>query len=250
MKAAFVQMKCEKGLIEKNLRAMEEYVLQGYKNGAKLFCFPEMCVTGYINPEKQHDAVITLDSLPVKRVVDMSGKYETVITAGFVEKNGNNKPYITQIAAAEGKLIGYYRKRTIVDEEALWFSPGSENFYFTYSGLNFGLAICADIDSFGLFKEYGENGTEIVLHSAAPGLYGEQSTRNWKSGYDWWKGECFSKLARYAKDYHLIIGVSTQAGRTVDEDFSGGGYIFSQEGKCICETPDWNEGILYGYFSK
>jgi len=44
-------------------------------------------------------------------------------------------------------------------------------------------------------------------------------TRNWQSGYNWWKEECCKKLGVYAGENQLCIAVATQAGRTMDEDF-------------------------------
>jgi predicted amidohydrolase len=40
------------------------------------------------------------------------------------------------------------------------------------------------------------------------------------------------------------IAVATQAGRTVDEDFPGGGYVFDPGGTTVAETGDWQEGLL------
>ena len=42
-----------------------------------------------------------------------------------------------------------------------------------------------------------------------------------------------TKLGRYARDDGVHIAVATQAGRTVDEDFPGGGYLFAPDGACI-----------------
>ena len=40
------------------------------------------------------------------------------------------------------------------------------------------------------------------------------------------------------------MAVATQAGRTADEDFPGGGYVFGPSGACIAESGDWSEGML------
>jgi len=82
------------------------------------------------------------------------------------------------------------------------------------------------------------------LRSRRPGLEGDQATRNWRSGHDWWRGECQSKLGAYAREHGVHIGVATQAGRTVDEDFPGGGYVFDPHGLPIAEMADWHEGLL------
>jgi predicted amidohydrolase len=203
-----------------------------------------MNITGYINPLKYPNAVISRYHSSVQQVADMSFIYQTIIIAGFAEKNYGGKPYITQLVAKDGKIVGCYRKKTISRDESEWYSPGSEAPIFSYSGINFGLAICADIDDSRIFKEYAERGAGLVFESAAPGLYGEQETRDWKSGYDWWGSECKSKLGRYAAENGIYIAAATQAGCTSDEDFPGGGYVFAPQGNCICETEDWHEGML------
>ncbi len=46
-------------------------------------------------------------------------------------------------------------------------------------------------------------------------------------------------------DFNLWIPVCTQAGRTVDEDFPGGGSLFAPDGTCVYETPDWGVEVCY-----
>jgi len=111
--------------------------------------------------------------------------------------------------------------------------------------MKFGITICADIDDEQIFKEYANKGVFMIFECAAPGLYGDQKNRNWKSGYNWWHNDCLENLGRYAAENKIYIGVATQAGRTKDEDFPGGGYVFNPNGKCIYETSDWNPCILY-----
>lgn len=244
-KIALVQMNSEKAAIDRNLGLMRQYIAESREKGADFICFPEMNITGYIDPAKHPDAVISLDHPAVREVVELSGLYSICVIAGFVESNAEGKPYITQFAAHNGNLLGFYRKKTIKDEEAAWFSPGARQPIFTVSGLKFGLSVCADIDDPEIFAEYAQKGAAIVFESAAPGLYGEQATRNWSSGFNWWRNNCMEKLAKYAAEGSIFIAVATQAGRTIDEDFPGGGYLFDPQGVCVAETGNWNEGILY-----
>jgi predicted amidohydrolase len=241
---ALVQMKSEKGQVSDNLKAIENYIKESKSKEADVICFPEMSITGYIDPSKYPESVLSIDSSAIEEIIQFSKNYSILIIAGFVEKNSNKKPFITQVAAYEGELVGVYRKNTVIDEEAQWFTGGIGLCSFKYKGVNIGLSICADIENEKLFHEYGKLGVDIVFESAAPGLYGEQDTRNWESGFNWGKGECYNKLGEYAKENQMYIVVSTQAGRTIDEDFPGGGYVFSGEGQCMCETDDWSEGVL------
>ncbi|HEU5367474.1 MAG TPA: nitrilase-related carbon-nitrogen hydrolase, partial [Ktedonobacterales bacterium] len=123
--------------------------------------------------------------------------------------------------------------------------PGPTVATFAHPKATCGFAICADIEDPAIFAENARQGAHIIFEAAAPGLYGAQATRNWQSGFDWWRGECHTKLGQYARDHHVSIAVATQAGRTIDEDFPGGGYVFGPDSACLYETSDWSEGILY-----
>ncbi len=245
LQIALIQMKSGKGEITANLQSIQEYTRQSKAKGTEIICFPEMSITGYIDPGAYPQAVLNPTSDPVQQVLNISAIYQVVIMAGLVEKNAGGKPFITQIAVHNGKLVAWYRKITIADDEKAWFSSGNTPTIFPYCGVNIGLSICADIGNEALFAEYAKGGADIVFESASPGLYGEQATRNWYSGYNWWRSECYKKLGKYAKENQMYIAVSTHAGRTVDEDFPGGGYVFSPEGNCLYSTADWSEGPLY-----
>ncbi|WP_019535792.1 carbon-nitrogen hydrolase family protein [Paenibacillus ginsengihumi] len=245
---AMVQMRCDKTEIDRNLQSMQEYIEAARANGADFVCFPEMNITGYMDPAKHPHAALSRDHEAIRQVVEWSGRYAVCVIAGFAESNPAGKPHITQMAAHHGELLGFYRKRTIPADEADSFVAGDSDAgpVFNVEGLSFGLSICADIDDPQIFRSYARQGATIVFESAAPGLYGEQATRDWASGFAWWRGECMTKLRKYAAENSLYIAVATQAGRTIDEDFPGGGYLFDPQGRCIAETGDWSEGILYG----
>lgn len=244
LRLALVQMCCPKGEIDANLDAIEGHVRDAAARGDDLVLFPEMSITGYIDPTRMPDAVLTLESAPIRRFVAITAGLPLAVSAGLVEQNPDGKPFITQIVARDGELIAVYRKITIDDEEADWFAAGTEVSTFTHAGTVCALAICADIDNATLFAACAERGARLVLHAAAPGLYGEQATRDWRSGFDWWRGECHAKLGGYASEYCISIATATQAGRTVDEDFPGGGYLFAPDGRCLAQSADWSPGIL------
>ena len=245
MQIGLVQMRCEKGAIDQNLAAIAAHVRAAGRRGVDVLCFPEMCITGYVDPTRQPKAALRLDGPEVARFAALTRDAELTAIAGLVEANPRGKPFITQVVASAGRLRGFYRKRTIVDEEALWFAPGTAVPAFEHPKGVFGVAICADIGDPNVFAESARRGARVIFEAAAPGLHGPQATRNWRSGYVWWRGECHAKLSRSAREQRVFIAVATQAGRTVDEDFPGGGYVFGPDGACLHETPDWSEGVLY-----
>ena len=243
-------MRCEKGAIAENLAAIQRHIQEGISRGTDILCFPEMSITGYLDPLRWPDAILRLESQEIARFVAMTANAPITALAGLVEANPNGKPFITQVVARSGQLLGYYRKKTIIDEEAEWFAPGTVERgaaipVFAHPRGTFGVAICADIEDPTIFAESARQGAGIIFEAAAPGLYGDQATRNWQSGYAWWRDKCQQQLGQYARDNRVYIAVATQAGRTIDEDFPGGGYLFAPDGSLVSATPDWSEGVLY-----
>ncbi len=245
VRIGLMQMKCEKAAITENLENIARYLEEAKKREIDIIGFPEMSITGYADPNKHPQAVIRLDGPEIRQFLDLTKGVQATVLAGLIEENGPRKPFITHVAARDGRLLGWYRKVTIKDEEELWFSAGESVPVFRHGELTFGVAICADISNETVFAECSRQGAKIVFELAAPGLYGEQAARNWQSGFDWWRGMCQEHLGRYAREYGIWIAVATQAGRTVDEDFPGGGYVFAPDGRCLYATPDWSPGEVY-----
>jgi predicted amidohydrolase len=244
MRIALVQMRCEKGDIAGNLTRIGAEIAAAEERGVEIVAFPEMSITGYIDPAIWPDTVLDLDSIPVKEFAAMTDVRSVTAIAGIVERNPDGKPFITQIVARDGRLVGFYRKNTVVDEELEWFSPGESIPIFEHRAVRFGISICADIDNPAVFESSVAQGARFVLELAAPGLYGKQETRNWQSGFDWWREKCAGQLGGYAREHRIHIAVATQAGRTVDEDFPGGGYLFGPDGATLAATAGWSEGVL------
>ncbi len=249
IKLGLVQMQCPKGEITANLAITRKYIKEAVSNDVDFVCFPEMSITGYVNAKDYPNALLNLDSAEVDEFLKMTKGNDITAIAGIAEKNPNGQPFITQIIAYHGKLFGYYRKTNIAKDEKGFYTAGSKISTFKHPKINFGVAICADIDKREIFEEYAKQGVEIVFEAASPGLYGSQETRNWQSGFNWWKNECWTKLGTYARAYKIFIAVATQAGRTIDEDFPGGGYVFDRSGEMIYSTPEWSSGILYATIS-
>jgi predicted amidohydrolase len=247
LRVGLIQMVCEKAAIEENLAAHARFLDEAAARRIDIVGFPEMSLTGYADPTRQPEAVLTLDGPEVARLIATTRGFPGTVLAGLIEANpAGGKPFITQIAARDGTLVGAYRKITIEGDELPWFSPGPGDVpLFDHDGLPFGIAICADIGNREVFARCAAQDARIVFELAAPGLYGAQETRDWASGYDWWEGDCQRYLSAYARDFGIWIVVATQAGRTVDEDFPGGGFVFAPSGERVFATPDGAPGALY-----
>lgn len=245
VKIGLVQMVCEKGAVAENRAEIVRLVAEAADKGVAIMAFPEMSLTGYADPNKFPQAVIRLAGPEVEQLLAQTRPYPVTMLVGLIEANPAGKPFITHMVARQGELLGFYRKVTIENGEEEWFSAGEGVPVFQQDGLDYGLAICADISNEAVFAACSRQGARIVFEVAAPGLYGEQATRNWATGYAWWTGECRSYLSRYAREYGLWIAVATQAGRTCDEDFPGGAFVYGPDGGERLATADWLPGVVY-----
>jgi predicted amidohydrolase len=245
LRVALAQMRCEKAAISENLETMASFLIEAEKRDIDIACFPEMSLTGYADPTRYPEAVIALDGPEVGELLKITRSFAGTVLGGLIEKNPNGKPFITHIVARHGKLLGFYRKMTIKDEEVEWFSPGQAVPLFFHDELAFGIAICADIHNRDVFVQCQAQGARVVFELAAPGLYGAQETRNWLTGYEWWQKECQTYLSQYAKELGIWIIVATQAGRTKDEDFPGGGFVFSPDGERVFSTENGKSGVVF-----
>lgn len=245
LRIALVQLCSEKGDIAGNLDRHTAEIEAAAARGVHLTVFPEMSITGYIDPARWPEAVLSLDSPQIARFCALTSDTGLTATAGLVEARPGHKPFITQIVAADGAFVAAYRKRHVVDDEAEWFSSGPpEPTVFAVGDVRVGLAVCADIDNPAIYRGCAEVGAQVIVHASAPGLYGEQASRNWHSSHAWWRNECLTKDAAHARDNGVYVVAATAAGRTVDEDFPGGGFAFAPDGICLAATADWSECVL------
>jgi predicted amidohydrolase len=150
MKVALIQMVCEKAQISQNLARTAEYVAQATDAGADLVCFPEMSITGYLDPPKHQDEIVTWNDSRLTPLFESSRTSHVTIVAGIVEANPDGMPFISQGVIRDGELLGVYRKNNVAPDELDWFASGSEPLVCTHGGVSFGLAIYADIDN-GVF---------------------------------------------------------------------------------------------------
>jgi predicted amidohydrolase len=224
---------------------MGHYLHDATERKVDILGFPEMNITGYADPTCYPEAVLRLDGAEIRQLLEMTQGLDVTVLAGLIEGRALEKPFITQVTIRDGQLLGWYRKVTIKDEETEWFSAGDRVPVFQHGPHCFGIAICADISNEWIFAECGRQGAEIVFELAAPGLYGEQVTRDWRAGFEWWEAECQKHLSWHAKMHGFWIAVATQAGRTIDEDFPGGGYLFAPGGRRLYATTCWAPGAVY-----
>ncbi|MBF6589651.1 MAG: hypothetical protein IVW57_03850 [Ktedonobacterales bacterium] len=125
VRVGLIQMRSEKAAIAANLATMRDYLRDGERQGAAIICFPEACVTGYVDPVRHPGVALRLDGPEVAAFVAMTRATEMTAIAGLVEAQPAGPPFLTQVVARAGQPLGYYRKRTIPAEEAHLYAAGT-----------------------------------------------------------------------------------------------------------------------------
>jgi predicted amidohydrolase len=212
--------------------------------GCELALFPEMSLTGSVEPATRPERLVPLGHPAVAALADASGSRGVGVCFGIAERSVGGEPYITQVFAAGGGVRGVQRKRHLGDGEEA-FTTASESGVFEHGGVRFGVAICAEAGFDAPFDAAAAAGARVVLFPAAPGLYGRRTDEaSWRAGHSWWEGCALGDARRHARRLGLWIALAGQAGSTEDEDFPGLAALVTPDGTVADRLPDWREGVL------
>lgn len=134
------------GDLEKSLSVIVDYSSKAEALNAKLLCFPECFMQGYIVHEGYtKNLAIDLTSTEFKSVLDRLRSIQLVLVIGLIEKEGQHI-FNTAVVIKEGKVLGRYRKHMLVGTENGVFEAGSDFPVFDIDGLRFGINICNDLN--------------------------------------------------------------------------------------------------------
>jgi predicted amidohydrolase len=97
LKIGLVQMRCEKGAINENLAAIAAILTEAAGRGIQIVGFPEMSLTGYANPHKFPQAVISLDGPEIGQLLALTQGLPLTTLVGLIEARPGAKPYITPL---------------------------------------------------------------------------------------------------------------------------------------------------------
>jgi predicted amidohydrolase len=237
-------LRCEKGEVRANLASHRQVLRESASADCDLAVFPEMSLTGSVDPAAHPERLMAIDDAAVSRLVRESARAGVAVCFGIAERAPDGLPYITQLCASGGKLTGFQRKRHLGEGEEA-FTAGTESAVFGLAGARFGIAICAEAGFDAPFDDAAAAGARLMLFPAAPGLYGRRTDdASWRSGFSWWQGSSLGDARRHASRLGLWIALAGQAGSTDDEDFPGLAALVSPDGSVTARLPDWREGTL------
>jgi predicted amidohydrolase len=219
---------------------------QARSAGCDLALFPEMSLTGSVDPAMHPERLVALDDPVVGRLAAATGEAGVAACFGVAELSGGGVPRITQVVAAGGSVTGVQRKRHLGEGEEDYGAAARGASVFVAGGVVFGVTICAEAGYDEPFDDAAAAGAGLVLFPAAPGLYGPRRTDepSWRRGFSWWEESSLGDASRHARRCGLWIAQAGQAGATEDEDFPGLAALTSPAGEVVARLPDWHAGTL------
>jgi predicted amidohydrolase len=237
-------LRSEKGATSENLARHRRVLCEARDADCAVAVFPEMSLTGSLDPTRTPELLIALDDPAVGAMAALTAETGVAAVFGLSERADDGAAHITQVVAERGRIVAVQRKRRLGEGEE-GYTAVDEDATFELDGTRGAIAICAESRIDRPFAHAVAAGAKLVLFCAAPGLYGRRiDEAAWERGWEWWRAEGVGDARRHAREQQLWIAVATQAGSTHDEDFPGIAALVDPEGNVRAELPDWREGSL------
>lgn len=172
------------GDVKENVRRMRPLVAEARRRKAELVLFSETGITGYDHAGVSLKAAISWEHPSLDTVADLARISRVAIVCGFYERC-DGAVYNTAVAFLPNGNRVVRRKSNIVGWEAnngtVRAAP-RQRVVFDHGGLRFGLLICADTGTKGVFDELESKRCDVVLiltaglGDAAQGFHQRQLT--------------------------------------------------------------------------
>lgn len=232
-KIALVQMESLVGERQRNLKKIEHYIKEAYKNKVDIICFPEAAIDGYSKEVyyAKDEEISELKNIFTTWAVDHS----ITILVGFIEGNSTDKPYITHLIATPDGKIDFYRKSHLGKSEIGHFSRGNELPVFKTPTSTIGIQICWETHLPEISRVMALKGADIIFTPfASPVKTGDRR--------DIW----LKYLAARAYDNTVFIAACNLIGTNgKGATFGGGLLVLDPKGNSIGEDFNGEESILF-----
>jgi N-carbamoylputrescine amidase len=144
VKIAMCQIICLDGDREGNLVRVESAIREAKEKEARIVCFPEMVLFGWVNPDA-HKRAFSIPGEDTRRLGRLAKKYGVYLSAGLAEKEGDRLYDSAVLIDPHGRILLKHRKINILTElMEPPYTPGEEVKVAETEFGNIGILICAD----------------------------------------------------------------------------------------------------------
>jgi predicted amidohydrolase len=165
---AVVQVSCEPGNVEANLKHGVEGVAEAARRGARIVCLPEMFTTGVVF-DRMEELAEPVPGRTTERLAAAAAHYGVHLVAGMAERDGDTGRLHNGavVLGPDGQIEATYRKRYLYLGEREMFAPGERACLVELDGVRAAVIICYDY----IFPDYiaalVDAGAELLIHPTA-----------------------------------------------------------------------------------
>jgi predicted amidohydrolase len=153
------------------MAAVERYISQAAKNGAKILCFPESFIPGMRGIDERigpHSPAALRAALESTQALAKRSGLCVILPMDWDHPNGISN--VAMVISAEGELLGQQTKNQLDPTEDDIFVPGTDRKLFEIPGLRFGITICHEGFRYPESVRWAASrGAQIVFHPQATG---------------------------------------------------------------------------------
>jgi len=167
-KAAVIQFKADRGKVFSNLAGILSLCRKAAENKAKLIVLPEMCLTGYIWPNREDIFELTekANGPTFEALSAFCEKNQIYLAYGFAEKDVDLLYNSQNLIGPNGKLLTTYRKVHLFEMDEFWAHPGDRGFQTIDTDIGrLGMGICMDLNFDDFVDFHIKQNTDYLLFS-------------------------------------------------------------------------------------
>jgi 5-aminopentanamidase len=214
--------------IKQALKNIVSYALKAKFQDAKLVCFPECYLQGYIVNHQTHQLAINLSSDAFESILYQLANIRPVLVIGLIERD-NQKIFNTPVVIKEGQLLGRYRKVKLLDGEKGVFEAGSEFPVFETEGLTFGINICYDLNFSECTQAVASQGANLLVCPCNNMMRYENAEK--------WKDKHNESRAERAKEGRVWLMSSDVTGEREGRISYGPTAVINPQGLVVTQIP-------------
>jgi len=219
-----------------NLDRVETFAREASANRAKIVCFPELSIDGYVqNPPCGTYGRKKMEEI-ADRLAGLAGETNLVLIVGLIEVVDGKNPYISQMIAGPDGVIGCYRKTHLGPTETSSYCPGEKIEVFTSGNTTFGIQLCYEAHFPEISTRMALMGADVIfIPHASPRGTPNEKLESW-----------MRHLPARAFDNGLFLVACNQVGTCEGGlTFPGVAVVFGPDGRVLARYAGMEEHILY-----
>lgn len=164
--------------IDSALGKILEYGAKADSQGARLVCYPECYLQGYVFADENTERLaLNISSGRFDGILKRLAHLDPILVIGLIEAD-EQRLYYTAVIVKAGKVLGRYRKTHLRPGESM-FDAGSDYPVFEVDGLRFGINICNDLNFPNCAKAISDQKAGLLV-CPCNNMMGKGSAEVWK----------------------------------------------------------------------